>query len=145
MVFKQSEIKPTNTQEAATLVIAQAFRKGKHRVLWEMPAGYGKSYVMLFVAALLKATKAIDIVKLVYHQAEMMVAEKDAIDLMKQKYGIENIQVSCLSSLLEQKIEVPERTLVVIDEADQAIVDLGYKIQGNGYLLGLTATGLSVM
>ena len=30
-----------------------------------------------------------------------MVAEKDAIDLMKQKYGIENIQVSCLSSLLE--------------------------------------------
>ena len=42
-------------------------------------------------------------------------------------------------------IEVPERTLVVLDEADLAFIDLGYKIQGNGFLLGLTATGLSVM
>ena len=32
-----------------------------------MPAGYGKSYVMLFVAALLKATRLIDTVTLVYH------------------------------------------------------------------------------
>ena len=56
-LFKQCEIVPTKSQEAATLVIAKAFHQDKKRVLWEMPAGYGKSYVMLFVAALLKATK----------------------------------------------------------------------------------------
>ena len=40
---------------------------------------------------------------------------------------------------------MPERTLVVIDEADLAIVDLKCKVEGSGFLLGLTATGLSVL
>ena len=86
---------------------------------------------MLFVAALLKATDCIDTVKLVYHEAEMMVAEQDAISLMKEKYGYENIEVSCLSSVTGKTISVPERTLVVIDEADAAFIDQGYKTDMN--------------
>ena len=78
-VFKLSEIEATKAQEAATMVIASAFYKGKKRILWEMPAGFGKSYVMLFVAALLKATQFIDAVKLIYHEAEMMSAEQNSI------------------------------------------------------------------
>ena len=58
----------------------------------------------------------------------MMVAEQDAILLMKQKYGHESIEVLCLSSLFEKIITVPERTLVVLDEADAAIIDHKYKI-----------------
>ena len=75
----------------------------------------------------------------------MTVAEKDAIALMKQNYGVDNISVLCLNNLSEKKIEVQNRTLVVLDEADYAIVDLKYKIEGGGFLLGLTATGLSAM
>ena len=78
------------------MVIASAFYKNKRRILWEMPAGYGKSYVMLFVAALLKATQFIDAVKLIYHEAEMMSAERNAISLMQQKYGHDSIEVSCI-------------------------------------------------
>ena len=65
----------------------------------------------------------------------MMVAEKEAIALMKQKYGHNSIEVSCLKSLMDgdcgKTITVPERTLVVIDEADAAFIDQGYKTAEN--------------
>ena len=67
---------------------------------------------------------------------------------MKEKYGEDNIKVSCLSELRSKTIAVPERTLIVIDEADAAFIDLSFKIHdinNKGYLLGLTATGLSKM
>ena len=61
----------------------------------------------------------------------MMVAEQEAISLMKQKYGHESIEVLCLSSLSEKIITVPGRTLVVLDEADSAFIDHEYKIAEN--------------
>ena len=48
-----SSMSPTTTQEGSVLCIAKLYRSAKKRVLWELPAGYGKSFVMLLVAALL--------------------------------------------------------------------------------------------
>ena len=67
---------------------------------------------------------------------------------MKDKYGANKITVSCLDELHDKTIVVPDRTLVVIDEADAAFIDLKFNIDdnnSNGFLLGLTATGLSKM
>ena len=52
-VLAMSNLRPLVMQEAACLVILQALYKNRTRVLWEMPAGHGKSYLMLFLAGLL--------------------------------------------------------------------------------------------
>ena len=52
-VLDMSDLRPLVMQEAACLVILQAIYNNKTRVLWEMPAGHGKSYLMLFLAGLL--------------------------------------------------------------------------------------------
>ena len=67
---------------------------------------------------------------------------------MREKYGSNKITVSSLDELHDKTIVVPDRTLVVIDEADAAFIDLKFDIHendSNGFLLGLTATGCSTM
>ena len=98
---------------------------------------------MLFVAALLINADIVDNVKLVYHEAELMVAERLHINMMKEKYGHEKVEVTCFASLPDKKINLQPRTLVLVDEADAAFIDHRIPVYGDGYLLGLTATGLS--
>ena len=75
-VLCASVSEPTNRQVAATLVIARSFQQHKHRVLFELPAGHGKSYLMLFVAGLLLAPPEMaNKVVLIYHEKEILEAE----------------------------------------------------------------------
>ena len=50
---------------------------------------------------------------------------------MKDKYGHESIEVSCIGNFKEKQITMSARTLVVLDEADAAFIDRGYKIEGS--------------
>ena len=39
-------------------------------------------------------------------------------------------------------IQLDEKSISIVDEVDDAFLDRGYKLEGKGLLLGLTATGL---
>lgn len=53
-----------------------------------MPAGHGKSYVMLFVAGLLLAPpQMVSKVVLIYHEAEILAAEQPHIAIMQKHFG----------------------------------------------------------
>ena len=111
-----------------------------------MPAGYGKSFVMLLVAALLIKLDLVDTIYLYYHEKEIIDAEREFINHIKLTYKEVQINAISFDTLEErQKIKVPEGTIVIADEADAAFLDRRLRIKGEGYVLGLTATGLSAL
>ena len=110
-----------------------------------MPAGYGKSFVMLLVAALLIKLRLVSTVYLYYHEKEIIDAEREFINHMKDTYKEVQIKVLSFDNLQGQMIKAPEGTIVIVDEADAAFLDRRLGIEGEGYLLGLTATGLSAL
>ena len=86
-VLRASIQEPTKRQFAATLVIAQAFHKNKNRVIFELPAGHGKSYIMLLVAGLLLKKDAVKHVELIYHEQAILDAERPHIAIMRKHFG----------------------------------------------------------
>ena len=142
-VLCASVSEPTNRQVAATLVIARAFKQRKHRVLFELPAGHGKSYLMLFVAGLLLAPpQTVEKVVLIYHEQEILAAEQPHIDIMQKHFG-DKVSAITYSEFHGRLITLEADTLTIMDEADLALIDKRIKLEGSGLFLGLTATGLS--
>ena len=66
-ILKASIEAPTKRQLATTLILAQAFDRNKNRVIFELPAGHGKSYIMLLVAGIMLKKGSIKSVELIYH------------------------------------------------------------------------------
>ena len=58
-------------------------------MLWEMPAGHGKSFIMLFVSALLLTLAKIKKIKIVYHEQDILTGDQQHIDTMKRALGAE--------------------------------------------------------
>ena len=75
-------------------MITKAIYDNRKRILWEMPAGHGKSYLMLFLTALLLTWTKVEEVVLVYHEEEIMAAERAHTDIMIDKF--KRVKVSTL-------------------------------------------------
>ena len=88
-----------------------------------MPAGHGKSFLGLIVAALLIHLNVINKVQLVYHEGEIMQAEKEHIQLLKSKFGAHKVEAILLKDVPNKTLTLTAKTLVVLDEADWALID----------------------
>ena len=112
-------------------------------MIFELPAGHGKSYIMLLVAGLMLKKGAIDGVELIYHEQEILDAERPHIAIMNKHYG-ERVTAITYKDVPNNKITLAHRKLVIVDEVDSALIDRGVSVVGaKGLFLGLTATGLS--
>ena len=56
-------------------------------MIFELPAGHGKSYIMLLVAGLLLKKDAVKCVELIYHEQAILDAESPHIAIMKKHFG----------------------------------------------------------
>lgn len=56
-------------------------------MIFELPAGHGKSYIMLLVAGLLLKKDAVKRVELIYHEQAILDAELPHINIMKKHFG----------------------------------------------------------
>ena len=88
-----------------------------------MPAGHGKSYLMLFVAGLLLApTQMVNKVVLIYHEAEILTAEQPNIAIMQKHFG-DRVSAMTFSDIKNKVISLEADTLTITDEADSALID----------------------
>ena len=88
-----------------------------------MPAGHGKSYLMLFVAGLLLAPNPmVNKVALIYHEAEILTAEQPHIAIMQKHFG-DKVSAITFSDIHNKVISLEADTLTITDEADSALID----------------------
>ena len=59
----------------------------------EMGSGYGKSYVIIYVAAMLLYAKAVDSIIIVYSEAHIVASEAKNIEMLETLFGKDKVQV----------------------------------------------------
>ena len=127
-------------------VICQQFNTSvAKRCFFQMGSGLGKSFVMAHVTTVLLLQKLINRVKIVFSEAELRDNESAIIDKIRT---ISGGQVDTVLMNDVDKLELPTGQLTIVDECDRlyygdTLRDRLPAISGDGFLLGLSATGLS--
>ena len=110
-----------------------------------MGSGLGKSFVMAHVATVLLLVGRIDTVRIVFSEPELRDNEREIVDKMTSFCGRE-----VATELMEdvEELELKKDELTIVDECDRlyygdTLGDRLPTISGDGFLLGLSATGLS--
>ena len=124
---------PNHSQVGIALAVAKmaVYRKqrGSNRSLTSVPAGCGKSVILTVLAALLQ--KSFKAITLLYSDVKLMDFEATMIKTLQASMGLDTkLRVATIEEELTELnkfghpiLEVPENTLVLVDEADFLFMD----------------------
>ena len=135
-----------NVQLAVTIAIAQHLKKGgtgKMQV-WSIPAGHGKSRVIVGLIASLFDTKFR--FRVIYNHRELLDEDKPKIEEMRLQVGGADIEYIVADNVAGEfaSVDVSDPNLVtIIDEVDNVLIDSRYILDNKkckSKVIGLTAT-----
>ena len=139
-----------NVQRAVTMAIVQDMAvnsRKQPRQVWSVPAGYGKSRIIIAVIVALSLANPNFNFLVVYNHRELMDEDKQLLDKMGDLSGT---TIKLMVAEQGKQITIADTNQVtIIDEVDNVLIDsaciLVKRCKGNPVVLGLTATAKGVL
>ena len=118
--------------------------KKQKRHFLQMGSGLGKSFVMAHLTTVLLHAGAIDSVTLIFSEPELLRNEEAIVERIR-KMCAKPIVTKLMTDLYN--VDLPATMLTICDEADRMLFGDTRKsgfpsVTGDGFFLGLSATGL---
>ena len=141
------DYKLNNVQKAVTLAIQQSLMRHKHANLgqvWSVPAGHGKSRIILALIVGLRIQDPSLEFLVVYNHQELLDEDRERLSRAAKVLGDAKIEYMVAS--LDAEIPLTsDKQITIIDEVDSVLIDsrclpVKQYLTGRTRIVGLTAT-----
>ena len=146
-LMESMEYKLNNVQLAVTLAIQQSLMRHKHANLgqvWSVPAGHGKSRIILALIVGLRIQDPSLEFLVVYNHGELLEEDRERLSRAAKVLG--DAKIDYMVASLDAEIPLKsDKQITIIDEVDSVLIDsrccpVKHYLSGRTRIVGLTAT-----